>query len=80
MDKEHWNLYVKECKEEIKDYLKTISIIIFMFLIPVIFITFFLVLGGYYLILGIIFVIFVYVPSVKCFSIYAKHREEWEEK
>lgn len=80
MDKEHWNLYVKECKEEIKDYLKTISIIIFMFLIPVIFITFFLALGGYYIILGFIFMVFVYVPSVKCFSIYAKHKDKWEEK
>lgn len=76
MDKYKFDLYVKECKEEIKDYLKTISIIIFMFLIPVIFITFFIVLGGYYIVLGVIFVIFIYIPSVKCFSIYAKHRNE----
>jgi|GEM_PF-6039308 len=80
MNKYKFNLYVKECKEEIKDYLKTISIIIFMFLIPVIFFTFFLALGGYYIILGFIFMIFIYVPSVKCFSIYAKHRDKWEEK
>lgn len=80
MDKEHWNLYVKECKEEIKDYLKTISIIFFMFCIPFVFIMFCIILGGYYIILGVIFMVFVYVPSVKCFSIYAKHREEWEEK
>lgn len=80
MDKNHWKTYVKECKEEIKDYLKTISIIFFMFCIPFIFVIFCTILGGYYIILGVIFMVFVYVPSVKCFSIYAKHREEWEEK
>lgn len=80
MNKYKFNLYIKECKEEIKDYLKTISIIFFMFCIPFIFITFCIILGGYYIVLGVIFMVFVYVPSVKCFSIYAKHREEWEEK
>lgn len=80
MDKYKFDLYIKECKEEIKDYLKTISIIFFMFCIPFIFITFCIILGGYYIVLGVIFMVFVYVPSVKCFSIYAKHREEWEEK
>lgn len=80
MDKYKFDLYVKECKEEIKDYLKTISIIFFMFCIPFIFIMFCIILGGYYIILGVIFMVFVYVPSVKCLSIYAKHRDKWEEK
>lgn len=80
MGKNKLSLCIKECKKEIKEYFISILAIVLFFFIPAIFFIFCIILGGYYILLAIILVIFVYIPSIKCFDIYAKYNDIWRKK